>query len=73
MAYRVNAQFKDGSTSGAPADVIAAVPPRCGETIRVSRGDRDVAMKVTAVWTPSAKLPGKHVAEGLIMVEAREV
>jgi hypothetical protein len=72
MAYRVNAQFKDGSTNGSPADVIAAAPPRCGETISVSRGDRDVAMKVTAVWTPSAKMPGKH-AEGLIMVEAREV
>jgi len=72
MAYRVNAQFKDGSTGTAPADVIAAAPPRCGETICVNRGGRDVSMKVTAVWTPNAKLTGRH-AEGLIMVEAREV
>lgn len=72
MAYRVNAQFKDGPTSGLLSDVIAASPPHCGETISVSRGERDVAMKVTAVWTPSAKAAGKQ-ADGLIMVEAREV
>ena len=72
MAYRVNAQFKDGSTNGSPGDVIAAAPPHCGETISVSRGDRDVTMKVTAVWTPSARMPGKR-ADGLIMVEASEI
>ena len=72
MAYRVNALFKDGTTNGAMTDVIAAPPPRCGETIRVNRGEREVPMKVTAVWTPSAKLPGKH-ADGLVMVEASEV
>ena len=72
MAYRVNAQFKDGSTNGSPADVIAAAPPHCGETISVRSGDRDVTMKVTAVWTPTAKALGRQ-AEGLIMVEAREI
>jgi hypothetical protein len=72
MAYRVNALFKDGTTNGAMTDVIAAQPPRRGETISVSRGERDVPMKVTAVWTPSANGPGKH-GEGLVMVEASEV
>jgi hypothetical protein len=30
-------------------------------------------MKVTAVWTPTTKALGRQQAEGLIMVEAREV
>lgn len=72
MAYRVNALFKDGTTNGTLTDVIAAQPPRCGETISVRRGERTVPMKVTAVWTPSANLPGRHAA-GLVMVEASEV
>jgi hypothetical protein len=72
MAYRVNTQFKDGTTKGALADVIAAAPPHCGETISVSRLGRDILARVTAVWTPSARPPNQN-AEGLIMVEALEI
>lgn len=72
MAYRVNALFKDGSTNGSPADVIAAAPPHCGETISVVHGGHDVTLKVTAVWTPAAKPPGRPDT-GLIMVEAHEI
>ena len=72
MAYRVNTQFKDGSTSGPLTDVIAANPPRCGDTISVTRGGENVPVKVTAVWTPSSRLPNR-AADGLVMVEAREI
>ena len=72
MAYRVNAKFRDGTTSGPFADVIAAEPPHHGDTIRINRRGRDVAMIVTAVWTPAVK-PAGPAADALIMVEAREV
>jgi hypothetical protein len=72
MAYRVNTQFKDGSKSGLLTDVVAAPPPRCGDTIFVSQQGRDVSVRVTAVWTPSAKFQSRTTDE-LIMVEAREI
>ena len=72
MAYRVNPQFKDGSRSGPLADVVAAPPPRCGDMISVSQHGRNVSVRVTAVWTPSAKFQGRAANE-LIMVEAREI
>jgi hypothetical protein len=70
MAYRVNARFKDGSTNGPLADIVAATPPRYGETISVSKQGQAVSVLVTAVWTPSLKSPSGP--EPLIVVEARE-
>jgi hypothetical protein len=72
MAYRINARFTDGFLSGWLSDIVAAPAPRCGETISVSRYGRDVAMCVTAIWTPSAELRGKETTV-VVMVEAREV
>lgn len=72
MAYRINAQFKDGSTNGPLTDVIAANPPKCGDTISVTRGGNRVPVKVTAVWTPSSRPPNR-ATDGLVMVEAREI
>jgi hypothetical protein len=72
LAYRVNTQFKDGSRSGPLADVVAAPPPRCGDTVFVSQQGRSVSVRVTAVWTPSVKFQGR-AAHKLIMVEAREI
>ena len=71
MAYRVNARFKDGYQDGWLSDVVAAEVPRCGEMISVNRFGRDVALFVTAIWTPSAKL--KESDSPTVMVEAREV
>jgi hypothetical protein len=71
MAYRVNARFKDGYQDGWLSDVVAAEVPRCGEMISVNRFGRDVALFVTAIWTPSDKL--KESDSPTIMVEAREV
>jgi hypothetical protein len=72
MAYRVNAQFKDGSGDGFLSDVIAAPAPRHGDTIFVSRRGQDVPARVTAVWTPSSKAQGRD-AGTLVMVEASEI
>lgn len=72
MAYRVNAQFQDGSMNGLLPDVVAAPPPRCGQTISVNRYGRDIFVKVTAVWTPSPKSSGRS-KDGVVMVEAREI
>jgi len=71
LAYRINARFKDDWSDGLLTDVISAQTPKCGETILVSRHGREVPVRVTAVWTPSSKLPSKN-ANGLIMVEASE-
>lgn len=72
MAYRIHAKFKDGTTSGPLADVVAAEPPHFGDTISVSKQGNAVAMQVTAVWTPATK-PANHAADALIMVEASEI
>ena len=72
MAYRVNTQFKDGSGNGLLSDVVAAPPPRCGDTIFVSRQGREVSVQVTAVWTPSSRSPSRDT-NALVMVEAREI
>jgi hypothetical protein len=71
MAYRVNARFTDGFLNGWLSDVVAAPVPRCGETISVNRYGRDVAMCVTAVWTPSAKV--SKAGPDVVMVEATEM
>lgn len=72
MAYRVNAQFKDGIMAAGLADVIAAPTPHLGDTISVNWHGKDVPVQVTAVWTPTAKSPSQ--SEGLlVMVEAREI
>jgi hypothetical protein len=63
MAYRVNARFKDGSTNGPLADIVAAKPPRYGETISLSKRGH-------AIWTPCLKQPSS--SEPLIVVEACE-
>jgi hypothetical protein len=72
MAYRINAKFKDGTTSGPLADIVAAEPPHHGDTIRISRQGHDVTMLVTAIWTPAGNR-AKPASDALIMVEAREV
>jgi len=72
MVYRVNVQFKDGSTNSPFADVVASAAPRYGDTIAVARHGRPVPVRVTAIWTPSAKLLGPKF-DGLVMVEAREI
>ena len=73
MAYRVNAKFKDGTTMSGPlADIVAAEPPHHGDTIRISRRGCDVAMYVTAIWTPMVNSVSP-AAGALIMVEAREI
>lgn len=72
MAYRINAQFTDGFSSGWLSDIVATPAPHCGETISVSRYGQDVAMCVTAIWAPSPKLQGKDTAV-VVIVEAREV
>lgn len=69
MAYRVNAQFRDGSSNNALAEVVDAPLPRRGDTIAVARHGRAVPMRVIATWTPSAKLRG----DGVMMVEAQEI
>jgi hypothetical protein len=69
MAYRVNARFRDGYQDGWLSDVVAAEVPRCGEVISVNRFGRDVALFVTAIWTPSSKKGDSPT----VMVEAREV
>ncbi len=69
MAYRVNAHFADGFLNGWLSDVIAAPVPHCGQTISVNRYGREVAMCVTAVWTPSAQ---KASGPEVVMVEATE-
>ncbi len=71
MAYRVNARFMDGFLTGWLGDIIAAPVPRCGETISVNRYGREVAMCVTAVWTPSDK--ARKGGPPVVIVEAREV
>ena len=72
MAYRVNARFKDGSTNGPLADVVAAPPPPYGGTILITRNGRPVPFLVTAIWTPARKAQGPWT-EGLVMIEAREI
>ncbi len=72
MAYRVNAQFKDGFLDGWLSDVVAAPAPKCGAMISVSRYGREVPLCVTAVWTSSIKLQ-KPGAEADVMVEASEI
>ena len=73
MAYRINAKFKDGTTTSGPlADIVAAEPPHFGDTICISLRGQNVAMLVTAVWTPAAN-SASPPASALIMVEAREV
>jgi hypothetical protein len=72
MAYRVHAKFKDGSTSGPLADVVADTPPHFGDTISVSKQGHPVPVLVTAIWTPAPKFP-RQEAETLIVVEAREI
>jgi len=70
MAYRVNVQFKDGSTNGPKAEVVDATLPRCGETIVVSRHGRPISLRVTAIWTPSSKV---SKVDALVVVEALEI
>ena len=72
MAYRVNVQFKDGSTNDPLADVVADMLPRCGDTIVVVRQGRPVPARVIAIWTPSSRLSGPRI-DGQVMVEAREI
>jgi hypothetical protein len=72
MAYRINAQFKDGRTPAGLADVVAAPAPHLGDTISVSWHGEDVPLRVTAVWTPALKSPHQG-GDVLIMVEAREI
>ncbi len=71
MAYRINTLFKDGSTSGPLVDIVAAPPPRCGDTLCIDRNGGRVSVRVTAVWTPSR--PPNPRREALIMVEASEI
>ena len=70
MAYRIKAKFKDGTTTGAFADIVASPTPRRGDTISVRWHGQDVPVEVTAVWIPASK-----VAEvgGVVMIEAREL
>jgi hypothetical protein len=72
MAYRVNAQFKDGSTNGPLADVVAAAPPHPGDIVSVGRHGGQVSLRVTAVWVPSSRPPHRR-SDGLVMVEALEI
>ena len=72
MAYRVNAHFKDGSTNGPLADVVAAAPPPYGGTIVVMKNGCPVPFLVTAIWTPARQSRGPRI-EGLVMIEAREI
>lgn len=69
MAYRLNAQFKDGSTNSDRVEVVDAPLPRLGDTISIVRHDRPVAMRVTAIWTPSSKLRNNS----LVTVETSEI
>ena len=72
MAYRINAKFKDGTTSGPCTDIVAAEPPHYGDTIRINRQGCDVALVVTAIWTPAMN-SARPAASALIVVEAREI
>ncbi len=71
MAYRVNAHFTDGFLNGWLSDIVAAPVPHCGQTISVNRYGRDIAMCVTAVWTPSAR--ASRGEPDIVMVEATEL
>lgn len=70
MTYRVNVQYKDGSTNGPAVDIVTATPPRRGETISVAKHGLLISVRVTAIWTP--RLPGSKFND-LVMVEAQEV
>jgi len=70
MAYRVHAQFADSFYNGWLSDIIAAPAPERGDVISVNRFGRDIPLQVTAVWTPSAKIPRMA---GVTMIEAREI
>ena len=68
MAYRVNAQFKDTTTSVHEC-VLDAPPPRPGDTVVISKQGVSVPMRVIAIWTSSSKLRG----DGPVTVEVREI
>jgi len=72
MAYRINAKFKDGTTSEPPADIVAADPPHYGDMISINRRGHDVALMVTAIWKPAGN-SARTAVGALIVVEAREV
>ena len=70
MAYRVHALFADNFYNGWLSDIIAAPAPGRGDVISVNRFGRDIPLQVTAVWTPSAKIPRMA---GVTMIEASEI
>ena len=72
MAYRINANFKDGTTSEPFTDIVAAAPPHYGDTICINRQGCHVALVVTAVWTPAMN-SARPSASALVVVEAREI
>jgi hypothetical protein len=69
MPYRLNAQFRDGSTNNPHTNVVETPAPRCGDTIAIARHGQSVPMRVIATWTPSTRMK----SDGLTMVEAREI
>ncbi len=72
MAYRVNAHFRDNPSRGLLMDVVEAPPPHYGENILVHRHGQDIAVKVTAVWTPFSRHSGQRLDTN-VMVEAVEI
>jgi len=72
MAYRLKAHFRDWAPPRTPADIIAAEPPKFGETLVVNSRGRDVTLRVTAIWTPWQG-PKSPPTDGLVVVEAREI
>ena len=69
MTYRVNAQFKDGSTNSGFVQIADAPLPHLGDTISIVRHGQPVSMRVTAIWTPSSKLRNNNMT----VVETSEI
>lgn len=67
MTYRMNVQFKDGSK--VEEVVESALPQRTDAIAIARRGGGQASVRVTAIWTPSSKIP----SDGLVRVEAREI
>lgn len=67
MTYRVNMQFKTGSSL--LTDVIDAALPQMGETIAIALRERKIPARVVAIWAPWSR----SKTDGLIVVEAQEL
>jgi hypothetical protein len=67
MEYRINGHFADKWASSQQEDVMAGPVPKWGDTVSLTSGGQNVAMRVTAVWQSSVE------SGSVITVEAQQV